>query len=194
MKKFIAIAGTALLLAACTPKAPATTETDIMEPVATPVVTARPTGTPIAMMNEGSSSAKPSFKLTAQNNSKQDGTVMFEEVAGKVKVTVQVANATAAAEPAHIHAGVCPKPGDVKYPLTDVVNGKSETTLPAGVTLASLADLGKLSVNVHKSKAEIATYLSCGNLDFSASMTKASPSGSAMTSSKASASPKASAM
>jgi Cu/Zn superoxide dismutase len=190
MKKILALASLALLLAACTPKTTTPTETTVpnrtMAPVASATVRPSPTvqeSTSGAMMQDGT------FKLTAQNNSKQDGTATLEEVGGRVKVTLALGAATTSAEPAHIHLGSCPTPGEVKYPLTNVVSGKSVTTLPAGVTMASLKELGKISINVHKSATDLKTYMSCGNLDFPAVTSKASASASA----KASASVKPSA-
>lgn len=103
------------------------------------------------------------YDLNAQNNSGQDGTVKLEEVGSQTRVTISVANGSSMAQPAHIHLGVCPLPGAVQFPLSDVVNGKSETMIEA--SLIELADLGALSVNVHKSEAESDVYTSCGNLD-----------------------------
>lgn len=96
------------------------------------------------------------------------GKVTFREVGGKVTVSIAMENkaATASAEPAHIHVGACPEPGAVKYPLTSVVNGSSETTLPDDVTIESLKAMGPLAVNLHKSATELTKYIACGNLDF----------------------------
>lgn len=102
--------------------------------------------------------------LTALNNSGVDGTAVLESVNGQAKVTVTLDGASedTLPHPAHIHIGTCPNPGAVKYPLNDVINGKSETTL--GVSLDNLKQEGKLAVNVHKSAQNLKTYLACGNL------------------------------
>src|SRR3954451_12437601 len=76
--------------------------------------------------------------LTQQNGSGQNG--MAELVAmpdGTTKVTVVISSNTADPQPIHIHHGTCdaldPKPA---YPLTTMVNGKSET-----IVNVSVADL-----------------------------------------------------
>ncbi|MEK7071074.1 MAG: hypothetical protein AAB966_04665, partial [Patescibacteria group bacterium] len=65
-------------------------------------------------------------------------------------------------QPAHIHEGACEKPGKVVYPLTSVVDGASETIIET--TLKDLKDNLPLSLNVHKSQAELAVYTACGEL------------------------------
>lgn len=101
--------------------------------------------------------------LTAQNNSGQEGTVTLKDVEGKTLVTIKLAGAPKGSlEPAHIHTGACPEPGAVKYPLTNVADGNSETTLD--VKLSDLMANPNLAINVHKSQAEIKTYVACGNL------------------------------
>ena len=44
-----------------------------------------------------------------------------------------------APHPAHIHAGLCPAPGDVVAPLNDVTSGISETAGPASGRGSSVA-------------------------------------------------------
>jgi hypothetical protein len=68
-----------------------------------------------------------------------------------------------APQPAHIHVGSCPTPGAVKYPLTNVVNGKSVTMLNVSMK-ELLASSDKLAINVHKSAAEVTNYTACGDL------------------------------
>lgn len=70
-----------------------------------------------------------------------------------------------ASQPVHIHVGSCPNPGDVRYPLTDVVNGRSETTLNVPYAdLVSLATNMPLAINAHVSATNIGTYVSCGDI------------------------------
>ncbi len=100
--------------------------------------------------------------LAQQNNSTESGKATLTEVAGKVKVSIDLTGAPSTPQPAHIHTGKCPNPGDVKYPLTNVVNGKSETQL--AVSLDTLMSELPLAVNVHKSAALIKTYVACGDI------------------------------
>lgn len=101
--------------------------------------------------------------LKAQNNSGQDGQALIEDAGGKAKVTVKLAKApTNIDQPAHIHIGACPNPGAVKYPLTNVKNGNSVTQLEISVD-EILKNL-PFAVNVHKSTAEVKTYVSCGDV------------------------------
>lgn len=101
--------------------------------------------------------------LAAQNNSKETGTATLREVNGKVVVTLNVTGEPkGAVQPAHIHLGACPNPGAIKYPLTNVVDGKSETAL--NVTMDKLRGELPLAVNVHKSASQSKVYVSCGNL------------------------------
>ncbi|MFN8620843.1 MAG: hypothetical protein U0869_08885 [Chloroflexota bacterium] len=77
--------------------------------------------------------------------------------------------------PAHIHDGLCPDPGDIVQPLSDVVVG---TDKPVGVASAvpvevsaskvpmSLNDIlnGQRSINVHASADDMNTYIACGDI------------------------------
>lgn len=101
--------------------------------------------------------------LSAQNNSQESGSAALKEVNGQVVVTLNLTGEPkGAVQPAHIHLGSCPNPGAIKYPLTNVVDGKSETTL--NVTMDKLRSELPLAVNVHKSAAQSKVYVSCGNL------------------------------
>ncbi len=116
-----------------------------------------PTPAVAAMQNE------MTVKLVAENNSGESGTAVLKEDSGKTTVTLDlIGYVKDASQPAHIHIGVCPGVGVVKYPLTNVVNGKSVTVLP--VTLSMLKAGLPLAINVHKSKTEIIVYTSCGEL------------------------------
>ncbi|OGY59806.1 MAG: hypothetical protein A3B23_02860 [Candidatus Colwellbacteria bacterium RIFCSPLOWO2_01_FULL_48_10] len=103
--------------------------------------------------------------LLSQNNSGISGKAMLKSNDGKVEVKLNMTGvASGAVLPAHIHIGSCPTPGPVKYPLTNVVNGKSETELTA--TFPEIKAGLPLAINVHKSAAEAGVYVACGDLKF----------------------------
>lgn len=109
------------------------------------------------------------INLAALNNSGQTGTAVLTPDGTGTKVTITLENAPGP-HPAHIHAGSCPTPGAVVFPLTSVTNGRSETTVAA-----TIADIMRAphAINVHKSPQEIPVYTACGNL--SAPAAAASP-------------------
>ncbi len=103
------------------------------------------------------------ISLAAENGYGESGTATLIEANGQTKVTLSLVGIPGAvSQPAHIHLGSCPNPGDVKYPLTNVLSGKSETIL--NLTLADLRSQLPLAVNVHKSTSQPSVYVSCGNL------------------------------
>jgi len=116
--------------------------------------------------------------LAPQNNSGESGTATLTKVSdSEVKVVVNLSGGGAALsdpQPIHIHKGTCaqldPNP---TYPLTNMVSGKSETEV-----LVNMADLtaSPYAINVHKSAAEVSTYVSCG--DIVANSTGGTPGGS----------------
>ncbi len=103
--------------------------------------------------------------ILEQNNSDEFGIATLVEESGQVTVTLSLEGFTQdVSQPAHIHVGSCPGVGSVSYPLTNVLNGASITTL--NVTLDQLEDELPLAINVHKSVDEAGVYVSCGNLEF----------------------------
>jgi hypothetical protein len=104
-----------------------------------------------------------SLPLKAQNKSGESGTVKLTPMGDQTKVEVSLRGAPkGVAQPAHIHEGSCakldPKP---KYPLSNVVDGKSSSEVPA-----KMEELmgGAMAVNVHKSGDDIKTYVACADL------------------------------
>lgn len=94
----------------------------------------------------------------------QSGTVTFEPQGDSTKITLaMVGKEYTTPQPAHIHVGKCPTPGDVKFALNNVVDGKSETVI--AVKFEDLfTTLLPLAVNVHKSVEEASVYTACGDL------------------------------
>ena len=104
------------------------------------------------------------FKISPQNSSGESATAtLLQEGSGVLLVTVRTRNGGEDPQPIHIHKGTCekldPKP---LYPLTAVINGKSETKLK-DVKLADL-ESGAYAINIHKSTKDVGTYVACGNL------------------------------
>jgi hypothetical protein len=102
-------------------------------------------------------------ELSEQQNSGQSGTATLTSVGqGRTKVVVTLSNPPGVPQPAHIHPGSCdeidPMPA---YGLTNLRDGTSTTTVDA-----SIEDLrsGRFAINVHKSDAEIQTYVACGGI------------------------------
>lgn len=102
-------------------------------------------------------------QLGAQNASNESGTATLTEADGKTTVVISVTGeAKGSVQPAHIHMGACPTPGSVVYPLTNVVDGQSTTTVMA--TIAELKAKLPLAINLHTSAAEMSKYVACGDL------------------------------
>ena len=108
--------------------------------------------------------SEASIRLMEINNSGQTGkATLTQEFGKKVKVVIELDNAPKGIrQPAHVHKGSCIDLGEVKFSLNDVVNGKSETTVVT--SMAELAQMLPLAINVHKSGTQAETYVSCGNL------------------------------
>src|SRR3954471_11548184 len=99
---------------------------------------------------------------TEQNGSGENGGATLTGTDTQLTVSIEVANGTSVPQPAHIHKGTCANLDPVPlYPLNNVVNGRSETTLP--ITLGDLMS-GEYAINVHKSAAEASIYVSCSDL------------------------------
>lgn len=101
-------------------------------------------------------------KSPADVGSGQTGTATLTARGNQTEVAIDVRpGAAGVAQPAHIHDGTCAANGGVHFPLSNVVDGKSTTTV--NVALKDL-ETGKLYVNVHRSAQEIATSTSCGDV------------------------------
>ena len=111
------------------------------------------------------SAATSTVKVTmnAQSGSGENGTATLTQMGSDVQVEIAITGSPATTpEPAHIHDGTCANLKGVVYPLTNVVDGKSTTTVK-GVTIDKLLD-GTYAINVHESAANLGKYVSCGNI------------------------------
>lgn len=118
--------------------------------------------------------------LNPENSSGESGTATLTAMGNETQVVVDLTGAPAAAQPAHIHQGQCgptlnPVP---KFPLANVTNGASTTMVNA-----KLSDLttGGFAINVHKSAADLPTYVACGDVPTAAAGTAAMPSAAPQT-------------
>ncbi|MGH2720204.1 MAG: CHRD domain-containing protein [Actinomycetota bacterium] len=127
---------------------------------AAPTASPTPTVSPTPAAEAGAQTA--TVQMKALNNSGQTGTATLTAVdATKTKVLVSLSGAATGSQPAHIHSGTCSKLGAIKYPLSTLEQGKSESTIAA-----SLQDLrsGQFAINVHRSSGEMGVYASCGEI------------------------------
>lgn len=111
----------------------------------------------------GKGAKSVSVKIGAQNKSGETGTAKLTPEGDQTKVEISLKGAPkGVSQPAHVHEGTCakldPKP---KYALSNVVDGKSTTTIPV-----KMEDLqgGNMAINVHKSAEEVKTYVACGDI------------------------------
>ena len=108
---------------------------------------------------------KITVELTEENDSGESGRARLVEENGQVTVTISMDGAPEdVSQPAHIHLGSCPEVGGIQYPLTNILNGESITTI--NVTLDQLKSELPLAINIHKSVDEASVYVSCGNIIF----------------------------
>ena len=146
----------------------AQTETDAMEKKDAMM---EKEGSAVMEKNDAMMEKDVTVTLNALNNSGEQGTAVLSDMSGKTKVVVSVSGAPVdIPQPAHIHVGSCPAPGAVKYPLTSLMNGVSETVLD--VSISKILGELPLAVNVHKSAADAKTYVSCGDISSEAMMKK----------------------
>ena len=125
--------------------------------------------------------------LTAQGDSGVSGKALLIEQGTQTKVMLNLNGTTLGVKnPAHIHLGACPTPGEVKYALTSLTEGKSVTVLD--VSMDTILSGLPLAINVHKSDADIATYVACGDL-VSANVTAKVPGAESMMSSSTTTKP-----
>ena|SRR5215216_1688701 len=103
------------------------------------------------------------IELAAQEGSDESGTATITpEGEGKVKVVVEAENAPSDPQPSHIHEGTCDDPNpQPKYPLSNVEDGKAESTVDTTLEDLQSADY---YVNIHKSADEADVIVACGDI------------------------------
>jgi hypothetical protein len=90
------------------------------------------------------------------------GTATLTETDGETTVEIELDGTPEdGVHPVHIHAGTCDDLGDVVFPLEDVVEGTSESTVEASIDDIMAAEH---AINVHLSEDEMDVYVACGNI------------------------------
>ena len=101
--------------------------------------------------------------LHEQNGSGETGTATLTQMGADVQVVIALKGAPATTpQPVHIHEGTCANLKGVAYALTNVVDGKSTSTV-SGVTIDQLVG-GTYAINVHESASNLGKYVACGNV------------------------------
>ena len=101
--------------------------------------------------------------LQEQNDSGITGEVELSPTSeGQLEVEIELDGSDGGPHPAHIHRGSCaeldPSP---EFPLEDVVDGRSETTLD--ISVSDLV-LDEYAVNVHESAENADVYVACADV------------------------------
>lgn len=102
------------------------------------------------------------IELASQNNSDQSGEATIEAVEEGVVLALNLNNAPEGVnQPAYIYTETCAGAGESIYPLTGLVDGKSETIIAA--TLEDIKSSPQaLSIRIFKSDTEN-VVVACGN-------------------------------
>lgn len=91
------------------------------------------------------------------------GNVRIESQDGEATVTILLTQGLEdeSVHPVHIHEGTCDDLGGVAYPLNNIEDGSSETTIDV-----DLADLrtGAFAINAHESEENIDTFIACADI------------------------------
>jgi hypothetical protein len=111
--------------------------------------------------SNSSGSSTMTVDLNEQSASGESGSATLTAEGDKTTVVIDL-QGNSSAQPAHIHKGSCADLDAMpEYALADVKGGTSTSTVDA--KLADLRD-GAFAINVHKSAAEVETYVACGNV------------------------------
>ncbi|MCH8223146.1 MAG: collagen-like protein [Chloroflexi bacterium] len=102
------------------------------------------------------------LRIAELGGSGQTGSAVLVSSGSKTNVVVSVGGGAAGVgQPIHIHTGTCEDLGGVEYPLTALLDGRSETTVD--VSLQTLLD-GRFAVNLHESPTNAGNYTACGGI------------------------------
>ena len=102
--------------------------------------------------------------LKAVPPSKESGKAVYHAGNGVMLLSIKVTGEPAGAgQPSHIHLGTCGSNGPIVIPLSDVVGGKSNTTIK--MAMWNKLKNGKPHyINIHESKSNLGTIVTCGDM------------------------------
>jgi hypothetical protein len=101
--------------------------------------------------------------LKPVDNSGVSGTAVLTPMSGDhTQVTLQIDNPPPGALPAHIHFDTCANPSDIRFGLSNVVNGRSETVVSGSIAYLRRGH-GKFSINVHRAEPDL-PIIACGDI------------------------------
>ena len=123
-------------------------------------------GVALALLVAGCGAPEPSptrLTLRTLSDSGVTGSVSLSAIGStRTLVSVEVDPAGHPDMPAHVHPGTCdelvPQP---RYPLTNVVDGRSVTEVSAGIDELLAGDV---ALNLHASNSEMEVYTACVEL------------------------------
>lgn len=118
----------------------------------------------LAALACGSDPVDVTVQIVEFEDSDQSGTATLIPMKAQTQIVLEIKPGPAEddPQPVHVHFGNCGiNLGEVRFPLTDVVAGKSTTIVDASVT--TLSD-GSHNINLHKSYPEIRVYTACGEI------------------------------
>lgn len=104
-----------------------------------------------------------SIRLNPVEGSGASGTATLAPLdATHIKVTLELVNQPPGDLPAHIHFDRCSNPSAIRFGLSNVVNGKSETVVDTPVAYLRRGH-GLFSINVHKADPDL-PIIACGDI------------------------------
>lgn len=111
----------------------------------------------------GAAIGEVTIDLDESMGSGQTGSAILTDAGGQTFVSIEIVEPVSDSQPAHIHEGTCedlnPTPA---FGLENVTGGVSDSTIDVGLeTLTS----GTYAINVHRSDADIESYVSCGDIE-----------------------------
>ena len=103
------------------------------------------------------------IRLNQVDGSGVTGTATLRPMdASHVRVTLELVNVPPGDLPAHIHFDTCANPSSIRYGLSNVVNGKSESEVFASIAYLRRGH-GRFSINVHKADPDL-PIIACGDI------------------------------